>query len=154
MRVTAHSQRLMLSARMPLWSVEGGREWLPSIWRWSRALGLTMFKLMFGECISLLMRRLLWSDCVPIWSTQMCERFTLELAHVIFISVFSFGGRYCWMSWISNFFMDELLFSLSLTLQLIKSQQCLSEAELICEEMFLFPSLQTASTWASGHLKT
>lgn len=72
---------------------------------------------------------------------------------MLFLSL-SVGGKYCWMSWISNFIMDELLCSLSLTLQPIKSQQCLSEAELICEETFLFPSLQTASTWAIGHLKT
>lgn len=63
---------------------------------WSRALGHTMSNLKFGECISLLMTRLHWSDCAPIWSTQMCERFTLELAHIIFFSVFSFGGKYCW----------------------------------------------------------
>lgn len=152
MRVTAHSQRLMLSARMPLWSAEGGRESLPSIWRWSRALGPTTSKLMFGGCISLLMTRLHWSDCVPFWNTQMCEMHS-GACHVTFLSVFSFGGIYCWMSWISNFIMDELLFSLSSTLQPIKSQQCLSEAELICEETCLFPSLQTASTGASGHLK-
>lgn len=78
---------------MPLWSVEGGREWLPSIWRWSRALGHTMSKLLFGECISLMMTRLLWSDCVSVWSSQMYERLTLELVHVIFISVFSFWGE-------------------------------------------------------------
>lgn len=52
-----------------------------------------------------------------------------------------------------NFIINKLLFSFSLTLQPIKSQQYVSEAELICEETVLFPSLQTASTQASEHLK-
>lgn len=73
--------------------ISGRRKRIIPIWTWSRALGHTMSKLVFGECISLLMTRLHWSDCVPIWSTQMCQRFTLELAHVIFVSFFFVGGK-------------------------------------------------------------
>lgn len=35
-----------------------------------------------------------------------------------------------------NFIINKLLFSFSLTLQPIKSQQCISEAELISEKWF------------------
>lgn len=61
------------------------------------------------------------------------------------IQGFDDGSNQKFLSWINCYLV-------SLTLQSIKSQQCLSDAELICEKSALFPSLQTASTWASEHL--
>lgn len=53
-----------------------------------------------------------------------------------------------------TFTMDKLLFSLFLIWQSRKPQQCLSEAELIYEEIIITSSLQIASTLGTGHLKT
>lgn len=58
-----------------------------------QSTGSYLSELLFGEFISLLVTRLHQSDCIPIWSAQVCGRFNLKPARVIVALSFILVGR-------------------------------------------------------------